>query len=133
MLLRNISSAFTAGVIGSLAAAFGFWLLDQMGFTSNVLNIHMVHRFNATWLYPQVVLGGLWGLLFMTPVLKDKQILRGILFSLGPTMMVFFKYVPGLERSLFGYSLSSVRPELVLIVNFAWGVAAAVWYRESSR
>ena len=133
MLLKNINAAFTSGVIGSLTAAIGFWLLQQLGLTSNALNIHLAHKFTITWLYPQLTWGGIWGLLFMLPLLKDKHMLRGILFSLGPTMMIFLRYAPGLERSLFGHSFGAVRPELVLVVNFAWGIIAAIWYRESLR
>ena len=132
MLFRNISAAYSGGVAGSLTAAFGIWLVGQLGFAT-VLGINLIPKLTLAWMYPRLAWGGAWGLLCMLPLLRAQPFLRGILFSLGPTLMVFLKFVPGLEKSLFGLSFGSMRPELILIINFVWGIVAAFWYRASLR
>lgn len=132
MLIKKISAAITGGVVGSLSTAFAIWLLGRLGFAS-VIGINLAPKITLAWMYPRLVWGGAWGLLFLLPLLKEQHLLRGILFSLGPTMMVFLKFVPGLEKSLFGLSFGPMRPELILIINFVWGIVAAFWYRESIR
>lgn len=132
MSFRNVSGAFAGGVAGALVAASALWLFGKLGLAST-LGINFAPKLGLAWMYPRVVWGGGLGLLFLLPLLREQNLLRGILFSLVPTMMVFLKFVPGFEKSLFGMSFGPMRPELVLIINFAWGITAAFWYRESVR
>lgn len=132
MFFKKISAACTGGIVGSLATTFAIWLLGRLGFAS-VIGINLAPQITLAWMYPRLVWGGAWGFLFLLPLLKEQHLLRGILFSLAPTMMVFLKFVPGLEKSLFGLSFGPIRPELILIINFVWGIVAAFWYKESLR
>ena len=132
MSFKDISAAFAGGVVGTLVAAFAVWLFGNLGLAST-LGINFAPKLGLAWMYPRIVWGGVLGFLFLLPLLKGQNLLRGILFSLVPTLMVFLKFVPGLEKSIFGLSFGPMRPELVLIINFAWGISAAFWYRESVR
>lgn len=132
MLIRKISGGWTGGVIGTFAAAGAVWLAGRLGFAS-FLGINLAPKLTPAWMYPRLAWGGAWGLLFLLPLLKDQHLLRGILFSLAPTLMVFLKYVPGLEKNLFGLSFGAMPPELILIIHFVWGIVAAFWYREALR
>jgi len=131
-MFRKISGAITGGVVGTLAAAGAVWLIGRLGFTS-VLGINLAPRLTLVWMYPRLAWGGACGLLLLLPLLKDQHLLRGILFSLAPTLMVFLKYIPGLQKSLFGLSFGAMPPEAILLIHFVWGIVAAFWYRESLR
>jgi len=132
MSFKNISAAFAGGVAGALVAATAIWILGKLGLAST-FGVNFAPKLSLVWIYPRIFWGGCLGFLFLLPLLKDQNFLRGILFSLVPTLLVFLKFVPGLEKSVFGLSFGSMRPELVLLINFAWGITAAFWYRESVR
>ncbi len=130
MFFKKISAACTGGVIGAITTILAIWLLGRLGFAS-ILGINLAPKITLLWIYPRLVWGGACGFLLLLPLLKDQHLLRGILFSLGPTMLIFLKFLPGLEKSLFGISFGPMRPELILIINIVWGIVAALWYRES--
>ncbi|MDH5297894.1 MAG: hypothetical protein OEV91_02645 [Desulfobulbaceae bacterium] len=131
-MVKKISGAFSGGVFAALLDSINIQLLGHYGVIA-LFGVNFVPRLTMEWLYPRLVWGGIWGLLFMLPLLKNQLLLRGILFSLGPTMMVFLNYVPGLGRGIFGLSFGSLAPQLVLLLNVFWGIVAAFWYRESQR
>ncbi len=131
-MVKNISGALAAGLIAALLQCIGIQLLGHFGVTG-FHGIDLTPRLSATWLYPRLVWGGIWGLLFALPLLKEQTFWRGVLFSLPPTLMIFLKFVPGMDKSLFGIPLGSLAPEMVLLLNIGWGLVAAFWYRESQR
>jgi hypothetical protein len=129
-MLRKISGAFTAGVLGALVDSFNIWILGKLGITS-MLGISFQPEFTAPWLYPRLVWGGIWGFLFLAPILINLTILRGILFSLVPSAMVLFVVFPGKGKGVFGLGFGALTPALVVFLNFIWGIVGAFWYRHS--
>jgi len=131
-MVKNISGALAAGLIAALLQCVGIQLLGHFGVTS-FHGISLTPKLTMAWLYPRLVWGSIWGLLFAFPLFKDQPFWRGILFSMGPTLMVFLKFVPGMGKSVLGFTFGSLAPELVLLLNIGWGIIAAFWYRESQR
>jgi hypothetical protein len=78
-----------------------------------------------------VVWGGLWGLLFLLPVMQRRNILlRGMLFSLAPTLAQLFYFFPQSQRGVMGLSLGQLTPLVVALAGVVWGVTAAWWVRQ---
>ena len=92
----------------------------------------MAPSLSPGWLYPRIVQGGLWGLLFALPFLKSKPFLKGILLSLLPAafqLLYLFPHKTG--YGLFGVGLGMRTPAFILVYNWIWGIATAMTIRFS--
>ena len=69
--VRNISGAFTGGALGGLLDSFNIWFMGKVGL-SDLIGISMKPDFTAPWLYQRMIWGGLWMLLLLIPVWKDR-------------------------------------------------------------
>ena len=49
---------------------------------------------SSSWLYPRIVWGGIWGLLFILPMLDSKLLRKGSVLSLFPTAVQLFVIFP---------------------------------------
>lgn len=127
-MVRKLSSAYTGGAIGALVDSFNIWGLGKAGITS-LIGVGLQPEFTASWLYPRLVWGGIWGLMFLLPVFKNRLFLRGILFSLGPSAMVLFMMFPSMGKGILGLGFGTLTPFLVVLLNFVWGMVASFWYR----
>jgi len=126
-MVKKTSCAFTGGALGALVDSVNIWLLGKVGITS-LLGIGLQPEFTMTWLYPRLVWGGIWGLLFLLPFLKTRLYLRGMLFSLLPSAMVLFMVFPSMSKGLLGLEFGTLTPILVVLLNFVWGIVASLWY-----
>ncbi len=132
MLLRKLSGSFTGGLVGAFVDSFNIWILGVLGITA-LLGVGMRPEFSPPWLYPRLVWGGLFGILFAIPFLEDRPILRGILFSLFPSALMLLVVLPNMGKGLLGLGFGSLTPVIVVGLNFIWGIVAAYWYRVSVR
>ena len=108
--------------------SFNIWFLGKIGITS-MLGIGLQPEFTAPWLYPRLVWAGLWGLLFLLPVLQTRVYLRGMVFSLLPSAMVLFMVFPSMGKGTLGLGFGLLTPVLVISLNFVWGIVASFWYK----
>jgi len=127
--LRAMSLAFAAGCVGAVFNSLAVWLCGRFGI-SGALGANIAPALTPGWLYPRVVWGGLWGLLFLLPVLQSSVLGRGLLFSLGPSLVQLFVVFPyQAHKGVLGLALGTLTPVLVLVFNAVWGVFAAFWVR----
>jgi hypothetical protein len=125
--LRHLSLVFAAGCIGGLANSLAVWLSGKTGI-SQMMGVQIAPSWTPAWLYPRIVWGGLWGFLFLLPYLQGSIILRGLLYGLGPTLVVLFVVFPlQAKKGVMGLELGAMTPLFALIVNAIWGIAAAWW------
>ena len=129
-MFKDLSAAFTGGVVGALASVLVHWLLNHVGLLS-MLGISMVPKLTLEWMYPKLVWGGIWGLLFILPVLKSKVVPRGLLLSLVPTFVAFIVILPDLGKGYLGLKMGQWTPLLVGVLNAVWGMIGAFWYRQT--
>jgi hypothetical protein len=130
-IFRTLSLVFAAGCVGAVANSLIVWLFGDLGINA-ALGVKIAPRLTPAWLYPRIVWGGLWGFLFLLPVLRSSLLARGFLFSLGPSLVMFFVIFPlKAKKSMFGLELGMMTPVLVLFFNAVWGVTAAIWLRFS--
>ena len=119
--------AFGAGVVGGLANSLVVWLFGIYGFTTR-LGVGIAPALTLKWLYPRLVWGGIWGFLFLLPIFRNSIFKRGLLISLGPSIMqisYFFPYKA--HAGYLGMGLGALTPVFVLLFNAVWGIMAALW------
>lgn len=126
-LSRRLSLVFASGCVGGLLSSVVLWLLGSKGMTGK-LGVNIAPDLTPEWLYPRLVWGGIWGVLFLLPVLKRSFLVRGLIFSLAPTLVQLFVVFPmKLDKGIMGLQMGNFTPLVVLIVNAVWGITAAFW------
>ena len=124
--MKKLLIYFSAGCLGALANSLAVWLFGDLGITSS-LGVSLAPSLSAGWLYPRIVWGGLWGLLFILPMLQSSLFLKGTILSLIPTavqLFVVFPYVA--HKGMAGVELGLFTPLFVLFFNWIWGIVTAV-------
>lgn len=125
---RSLSLFFAAGVIGALANSLVVWGAAELGLPQ-ALGVSLAPAVSPAWLYPRLVWGGLWGLLFVLPIALG-VVPRGLLLSLAPSLFQLLVVFPAWSgRGLGGLELGALTPVFVLLYNAVWGVAASWWVK----
>jgi len=129
--VRIVLIVFAAGAVGALANSLAVWLFGHFGITA-ALGVAIAPELSAHWLYPRIVWGGLWGLLFLLPMLQTRLFARGTLLSLFPTAVQLFVIFPFVtHKGMGGLDLGLLTPAFVLFFNWVWGTVTAFTVRSS--
>ena len=132
-LAHRASLAFAAGCLGGLANSLAVWLFGLLGITTS-LGVKIAPLLTATWLYPRIVWGGLWGFLFLLPYLARSTFWRGVVWSIGPSLGQLLVVFPlKAQKGMLGLEVGALTPVFVLLFNAVWGIAAAYWLRYIER
>lgn len=124
--MKKLLVFFAAGCVGALANSLTVWLFGHQGITRSI-GVALSPAFSPDWLYPRIVWGGLWGLLFLLPLLNSRLFAKGSVLSLVPTAVQLFVVFPFLaHKGIAGLKLGLYTPAVVLFFNWVWGVAAAL-------
>ena len=127
LTMRNLSLVFAAGCWGALWNSLAVWLCGYLGITS-ALGVHIAPALTPAFLYPRLVWGGLWGLLFLLPLSRWSFPVRGLFFSLAPTLVQLCLVFPLMaHKGVLGLQLGVLTPGLVVFYNAIWGYAAGWW------
>jgi hypothetical protein len=130
--LDRAAVSFAAGAFGALVNSLVVWAAGQYGLTAR-LGVAVAPTLTASWLYPRLVWGGLWGFLFLLP-LRGSWWLRGLVASLAPSAFALLYVLPYLTgQGLLGLRLGAPTPVFVLAANAVWGLAAAWMLRMTGR
>ena len=125
---RSLSLFFAAGALGGFINSLVVWLFGELGI-SEALGVAIAPTLSPAWLYPRVVWGGLWGLLFIIP-LSTGWFARGLALSLGPSVVQLFVVFPvNANKGLLGLDHGALTPVFVLLFNAVWGVVASWWVK----
>lgn len=122
----TLSYLFTAGSIGGLANALIVWFFGYKGI-NQYLGVQIFPKMTTSYLYPKIVWGGLWGLLFVAAIRGNTFFYYPIPISLVPTLVQLLYVFPKQDLGLGGLKLGKFTPYLVVIFNLAWGYTAAIW------
>lgn len=132
-LLDRTSSCFSAGAFGGLMASLAIWAAGAYHLTYR-LGVSFAPTLTPSWLYPHIVWGGLWGFLFVLPVVGGQWWLRGILLSVVPAAFLLFYVLPHeTGDGLLGLRLGTLMPAVVLAASMVWGLSAAWVLRMTCR
>jgi hypothetical protein len=129
--LRRMSVGFTAGCLGALVNTWLLWYLGRRG-VPRTFGVALAPAWTLGFLYPRLVWGGIWGLLFVLPMWRTNfwsaVFSRGIIFSLAPTAFQLFYVFPVLAgKGTWGLALGKLTPFFVFGYNAVWGLCAALW------
>jgi len=125
----KLSVVFGAGCLGGLINSLAVWVFGMYGITS-AFGVKIAPQLSAAWLYPRIVWGGIWGFLFLLPLMQKSLWLRGLIFSLGPTLVQLFVVFPmQANKGVMGLDLGTLTPLAVIVFNAIWGWSAAIWLR----
>ena len=124
--MKKLSIFFSAGCLGALANSIAVWLFGHLGITSS-FGVSIAPSISPNWLYPRIVWGGIWGLLFILPMLQSKLLLKGAILSLFPTAVQLFVVFPlKAHKGIAGLDLGLFTPLFVLFFNWVWGFITAL-------
>jgi hypothetical protein len=127
--MRQLMVFFAAGCLGGLANSIAVWLFGKYGITGS-FGVAIAPALSPAWLYPRLVWGGLWGLLFILPLFQSRAILKGSILSLFPTAIQLFVVFPyQAHKGMAGLELGMLTPAFVIIFNWVWGVVTALFIR----
>ncbi len=121
----------TAGAVGALANSVALWAAGSSGLT-HALGVRIAPSLTPEWLYPRIVWGALWGLLFLLPLASQRWVAQGLALSLFPTLFQLFVVFPS-SVGVLGTELGTLTPLVVLAANAVWGLAAAGWLHTTGR
>lgn len=128
-LVRKISLVFAAGVLGGLLNSLAVWGAGELGITA-AAGVKIAPKLSAAWLYPRLVWAGIWGILFLVPMMQTRIWSRGFIYSLGPTLVQLFIVFPmKAKKGMMGVDLGLLTPVFVVIFNAIWGWTTAIWLR----
>jgi len=124
---------FCAGLIGALAGSLALWLAGRWGLTA-LAGVEIAPQLETAWLYPRLVWGGLWGLLFYFTVARPRSrrhwVRKGLWLSLLPTLVQLFLIFPyRTPYGPMGIGFGSFAPLFVLSANFVWGFCTGLFTR----
>jgi hypothetical protein len=126
--MADLSLAFTAGAVGGVLNGLIVWLFGLIGITA-AFGVQIAPALTSAFIYQKVAWGGLWGLIFLLPIVRLSTIPRGLILSLAPTLVQLLVVFPfHLHKGWFGLGLGILTPALVVIFNAVWGVVTAVWF-----
>lgn len=124
--MKKLSLYFAAGCLGALANGLAIWLFGYLGITLS-FGVSIAPSISPNWLYPRIVWGGIWGILFILPMLESKLLLKGAILSLFPTAVQLFVVFPyKAHKGFAGLELGVLTPLFVLFFNWVWGFVTAL-------
>ncbi len=122
---------FAAGCLGALANSVVVWLFGDLGITKS-LGVSISPALTPSWLYPRIVWGGIWGILFFLPLFNSKPFSKGTILSLFPTIVQLFIVFPyQAKKGVAGLELGLFTPVLVFVFNWVWGIVTSLTIRYS--
>lgn len=124
--MKNALIVFAAGCLGALIQCLVMWLLSRYGITHSS-HVSLPGSISPAWLYPRIVWGGLWGFLFLLPILTSSVFARSFVIALIPAGVQLFIIYPLYEhKSVAGLSLGLLTPFVVLFSYWVWALATAI-------
>jgi len=118
--LQNLSYAFVSGVIGAAALMLAATLYQ------GVPDGYVAFKQR---LYRLLVWGGIWALLLVIPVCKNKWFVRGIIISFIVIIFNFTVLMPLMGKGFFAAQGGKALFWGNIVFNAIWGIIAAAWYQ----
>lgn len=131
-MTTRLSALFAAGCLGGLATVLTLWLFGILGISA-ALGVALAPPLTPPMIYSFMIWGGIWGFAFLLPLGGMNIYARGLLLSLGPTIIECLVVLPMKNHvGMLGLHLGTLTPVLVLIFNAVWGLVTAWWLARQS-
>ena len=124
---------FTAGLLGAIASSFFLWGCHEWGVFA-MLGVKMKQTLDLPTLYPQMMVGGLWGLVYFftvgIPRHRRHWVRKGLYFSLLPSLVaIFYLYPYVYHRGMAGFDLGMFTPLVIVVTHLVWGLFTGFFAR----
>lgn len=127
--MKNSLVVYGAGTLGALAMCVAMWFCASHGITHS-LGVAIGGSIAPQWMYPRLVWGGLWGLLFLLPILTSSIFARSLVIALIPTLVQLFIIYPFYEhKGVAGLSLGMLTPFVVFLFYWIWSLTSVLVLR----
>jgi len=124
--MKNILSCLGAGALGAFIMCLAMWLSTQYGLTRG-LGVAIQGSIAPEWMYPRIVWGGIWGLLFMLPLFTSSVLARSFVLALIPTLVQLFIIYPYYQgKGVAGLKLGMLTPFVVFFFFWIWSLAVSL-------
>ena len=125
---KKLTLVFASGCLGGVLNSITVWLFGAIGVTA-LFGVAIAPELTSAWLYPRIVWGGIWGFLFLLPFSRRNYLIRGVLYSLFPTLVQLFIVFPQADKGVMGVELGRLTPVFVLFFNAVWGITTGSWLK----
>ncbi len=124
---------FCAGLLGGLGSATASWLSGSWGLP-NLLNVRLAPTFTTTWLYPQLIWGGLWGLVYFITVgarsSRRHWTRKALWVSLLLSVVQLFVIAPyWTQQGMLCMNLGDFAALFIVVYNLVWGLVTGIFSR----
>jgi hypothetical protein len=124
---------FCSGLLGALAYCGVAWMAAAIGLPQ-WCGVDLVPQWTAAWVYPRLIQGGLWGLLFFitvsSPRSRNQWVRKGLWVSLVPMVLQLFYVFPNRTTyGLLGLGLGTLTPAFIVLYNLTWGAVTGIFAR----
>lgn len=127
--MRSALVCFAAGGVGAIINSIAAWAFGEFGL-ARLLHVAIAPALTPAWLYPRIVWGGLWALLFLLPLLNSKPIAKGLVISIFPTLaQLLWVFPQTTSQGYLGLELGLLTPVVVALLNAVWGIFTALTIR----
>lgn len=124
--MKSTLVSLAAGALGAAIMCIAMWLATHYGLTK-ALNVAISGSISPTWMYPRIVWGGLWGLLFLLPLFASSLLARTFVLALIPTLVQLFIIYPYYQgKGVAGLQLGMLTPFVVFFFFWIWSLATAL-------
>ena len=122
-LFGNLLQVFGAGAIGGLLQTLLILVVSELGLFT-LFQLPLKFEFNLVWFYQRITWGGLWGLLFLIPLLLSvPQWKRGLVLGIVPALASLFIFLPFKDgHGYLGLNLGVMMPVVVVAFGLIWGM-----------
>jgi hypothetical protein len=124
---------FCAGLLGAFASSDVAWMAAAAGLPQ-WCGVNLVPEWTADWIYPRLIFGGLWGLVYSitvsTPRTRTRWMRKGLWVSLLPSAwQLFYTYPSQTSFGIMGLGLGTLTPVFVVCYNLVWGAVTGIFAR----
>ena len=124
-LVGNLLQVIGAGAIGGFLQTLLIIVVSELGLFA-LLQLPVKFELNLILIYQRITWGGLWGLLFLIPLLQSvPHWKRGLVFGIVPalaSLLIFLPFKDG--HGYLGLNLGVMMPVVVVAFGLIWGILA---------
>lgn len=120
MIFRILALCYSAGTVGALANSAAIIWMGKAGIPAS-LGVALAPNYSPSWLYPRLVWGGMWALLFALPL--PRTLWWAFVIALAPALFQLFVVFPQFAgKGTAGLDLGTLTPAFVLFYNLIWAL-----------
>jgi len=126
-LIKTATMAYASGSLGALLNSVALFLAAAVGL-STFFGVSIMTDWSLEWLYPRLVWGGVLAFLFVLPLYQTKWVVRGLVWSIVPTIPHLFIVFPGQADTLGGVEnieVGVITLACVYVFNIIWGLTTS--------